>query len=187
MQRRPDRRSAMQFFTIAAGGDGSLSLKGSLGQFGTTNKQKVKGAADPSATAVHTITAACYLSATTVLTGNADGAICTWKKMKSGLWALKDTTRAHQKGGPPLLFRCRILVLGGAGWKRWKHGAMQGERGASDGMHEGRGWGERIGRQRGSRGGGRDRPGIGVGEKTGGKQMGGGGGRRISGCCQQGP
>mmetsp|Transcript_32689 Transcript_32689/g.92738 ORF Transcript_32689/g.92738 Transcript_32689/m.92738 type:complete len:986 (+) Transcript_32689:227-3184(+) len=102
----------IKFFTLTTDAKGGVALKGSAGLFGNPNKLRAKMPDSNAKTSVHTITAACYLSTTTAVTGNANGEICTWKRMKSGSWALKHTTRAHQKGSKE---RCVDGSLGFSG------------------------------------------------------------------------
>eukprot|EP00873_Tetraselmis_striata_P042208 jgi/Tetstr1/462472/TSEL_007468.t1 len=77
---------------------GKVEIKAAAGRFGNPNKVAAKQPNQNAKKTVHTITAACFLSATTVVTGNRDGEICTWKKLKDSTWALMETAAAHQKG-----------------------------------------------------------------------------------------
>ena len=104
-------RRVDQFFALTSDGKGSFALKGSAGQFGSQQGQ-TKPAEKAAATQVHTVTAAAFLSATSVVTGNADGEICSWKKMKSGMWALKARVKAHKTGSKE---RCDDGSLGFSG------------------------------------------------------------------------
>ena len=92
-----------------------------------------KPAGTAAATKVHTVTAAAFLSATAAVTGNAEGEICLWKKMKSGFWHLKERVKAHKTGSKE---RCVDGSMGYSGVRvlRLRAGGNTLLSGGADGM-----------------------------------------------------
>uniref|UniRef100_A0A061QZA5 Echinoderm microtubule-associated 6 n=1 Tax=Tetraselmis sp. GSL018 TaxID=582737 RepID=A0A061QZA5_9CHLO len=88
----------IKFFSIDENEKGALSLRGFAGRFGNPNPLRAQPPDSNARNVVHTVTAACFASSVSALSGNREGEICAWRRLKGGSWVLQQTTEAHQKG-----------------------------------------------------------------------------------------